>query len=301
MKRLDGFQGSRAIVLPSSVIKELEQDTLGEDLHITDIGYYPQAEDHEVRRPQGINQNVLLYCVDGKGWFSVGNQTCVLNSNEFVILPANISHAYGSSETNPWTIYWIHFKGKKADFFAKGQPKVIEISAADDSRMEERFLMFEEIYSSMSLGYSMDNLRYAITCFWHFMGSLVFPDKWREVKQVGGAGVDVAEKAIHFMHENIHRKLTLQEIADYLQYSPSHFSAIFRKKIGYPPLDYFTRLKVQKACEYIYLRDMKINQICPLLGFNDPLYFSRVFTKIMGMSPMHFKHHRQGEILNDNM
>ena len=55
MKRLDGFPGSRVIVLPNSVIKELEHDTLGEDLHIKDIGYAPHEEGHVVHNKPGIH------------------------------------------------------------------------------------------------------------------------------------------------------------------------------------------------------------------------------------------------------
>ncbi|MBR1809257.1 MAG: AraC family transcriptional regulator [Paludibacteraceae bacterium] len=297
MKRLDGFPGSRVIVLPNSVVQELENDTIGEDLHITDIGYYPQAEGHEVHRNKGINQYVLLYCVDGSGWFAIDEERYELRHNQYVILPANTPHAYGSSEQTPWTIYWIHFKGKKASFFADGGPYAKEIAVANDSRIEERLLLFEEIFGCMAMGYSMDNIHYAITCLYHFLGSLVFPDKWREAKRSGSVGVDVIEQAIHFMHDNLHRKLTLLEIAEYIHYSPSHFSSVFHKKTGFPPLDYFTRLKVQKACEMLDLHGMRINQISPQLGYDDPLYFSRVFTKIMGMSPMSFK--KRGQTKDD--
>lgn len=301
MKRLDGFPGSRVVVLPNSVIEELERDPLGEDLHITDIGYYPQAEGHEVHRPHGVGQYVLLYCVDGKGWFRVNGERTDLDRNQFVILPQNTPHAYGSSDNDPWTIYWIHFKGKKAYIFADGQPCVTEIAVAADSRIEDRLQLFEEIFGCMAMGYGMDNMHYAITSLYHFLGSLLYPDKWRHVKHSGSAGVDIIERAIHFMRDNLQRKLTLQEIADYIGYSPSHFSGVFKKKTGYPPLDYFTRLKVQKACELLDLHGMRINQICPLLGFDDPLYFSRVFTKIMDMSPTSFKRRgREKDSTNSN-
>ena len=299
MKRLDGFFGSRSIVLPNSVIKELEHDVLGEDLHITDIGYYPQAEGHEVERSQCIDQYVLLYCVDGKGWYRVAGHQYELMYNQYVILPANVPHAYGSSDAQPWTIYWVHFKGKKAHFFAEGQPCAIDLSTAADSRLEERFVLFEELYRCMAMGYGMENMHYAITVFYHFMGSLVMPQKYREVGMTGKGGVDVMDQAIHYMHDNLQRKLTLQEIAEYLHYSPSHFSSVFHKRTGFPPIDYFTRLKVQKACEYLDLHGMKINQICPLLGYDDPLYFSRVFTKIMGVSPSRFKNRGKNE--DDNL
>ena len=43
IKRKDGFNGERALVLPLSVVQEMEKDALSSVLHITDIGYYPKA------------------------------------------------------------------------------------------------------------------------------------------------------------------------------------------------------------------------------------------------------------------
>ena len=54
---------------------------------------------------------------------------------------------------------------------------------------------------------------------------------------------------------------------------------------GASPMNYFIRLKIQKACEYIELTNMKLNEIATHLGFEDAAYFSRTFTKVMGCSP----------------
>lgn len=53
IKRKDGFNGERALVLPLSVVQEMEKDALSSVLHITDIGYYPKALHHfrNVRNP----------------------------------------------------------------------------------------------------------------------------------------------------------------------------------------------------------------------------------------------------------
>ena len=83
------------------------------------------------------------------------------------------------------------------------------------------------------------------------------------------------------MRENIQQNLTLKELASYFKYSPSHFSALFFGETGVSPMNYFIRLKIQKACEYIELTNMKLNEIATHLGFEDAAYFSRTFTKVM--------------------
>ena len=96
------------------------------------------------------------------------------------------------------------------------------------------------------------------------------------------------------MRENVRKRLTLKLIADFLGFSPSHFSVIFQNKTGYSPLNYFIHLKIQEACHHLDFSDMKINQISLLVGFADPLYFSRLFTKTMGVSPSEYREKKKG-------
>ncbi len=99
---------------------------------------------------------------------------------------------------------------------------------------------------------------------------------------------------VHYMKENIGKKVTLQELADNLGYSASHFSAIFTQRMGNSPLNYFNQLKIQKACQLLDFTDMKINQVCFKVGIEDNFYFSRLFRKIMGMSPQAYKQMKKG-------
>ena len=64
---------------------------------------------------------------------------------------------------------------------------------------------------------------------------------------------------------------------------------MFKKRTGYSPLTYFNLLKIRKACELINTTDMKLTQISFKLGFDDQFYFSRLFSKIMGMSPRAYR------------
>lgn len=100
---------------------------------------------------------------------------------------------------------------------------------------------------------------------------------------------DPVSAAIHYMKENLGKKLTLAELADYTGYSPSYFSNLFLKRTGYAPLSYFNQIKIQKACQFLDFTDMKVNQVCYRVGIEDAYYFSRLFSQIMGMSPREYK------------
>ena len=127
IKRKDGFSGERALVVPHSIIEEMEKHPLMAPLHITDIGYYPKAEYHYRERREPITQYILIYNVEGRGWYQLDGQKYEVKSNQYFILPAGKPHAYGSYENEGWTIYWIHFKGSLAEHYAQGASKPIDI------------------------------------------------------------------------------------------------------------------------------------------------------------------------------
>ena len=64
---------------------------------------------------------------------------------------------------------------------------------------------------------------------------------------------------------------------------------MFKRQTGHSPLAYFNLLKVQTACRLLTSTDMKVNQICHKVGIDDCYYFTRMFTKAMGLSPRKYR------------
>ncbi|MDD5183934.1 MAG: AraC family transcriptional regulator [Paludibacter sp.] len=296
MARLkSGFLGERAIVLPKPIIDELKNDALGSLLHITDIGFYPKANYHfRKRSKEEVMQYILIYCIECNGWFEIEGIRQKVSSEQFFILPKGKAHSYGCNSSNPWTIYWLHFDGEKAGFFSEDLDKPTMVSPQKNSRIEDRLQLFEEIFATLKNGYSKNNLDYSISALFHFLGSLKFLGSYRESIFTNQTPNDKTDDAIHFMRENIHKRITLNEIANHVGSSTSHFSTLFRNKTGFSPLNYLTQLKIQHACHFLDFSDLKINQISMSIGFEDPFYFSRIFTKTMGMSPSEYRIKKKG-------
>ena len=64
---------------------------------------------------------------------------------------------------------------------------------------------------------------------------------------------------------------------------------LFKEKTGMSPIRYFLHMKVQKACELIELSNLKLNEVANILGFEEPAYFTRIFTNVMGMTPSQYR------------
>lgn len=290
VKKKEGFQGQKAIVIPRQILvsKCAKNEIIG-NLYLTDIGYYPKAKFHYRSRPQGADQHILIYCVEGKGSFTVKKTTHKIEAGDFFVIPAKMPHTYAADEGSPWTIYWIHFKGTAS----AGIISCMEKGAGLKSFIrhhEKSIELFNEMYTQLERGYRADNLMYASMCLWHFLTTFLYNDKYGTSGKLDDK--DATDRAIDFLSRNIDKMLTLEEIASEASLSPSHFSTLFKRKTGFSPIEYSNHLKVQKACQYLLFTKLRVKEISQELGIEDQYYFSRMFAKVMGVAPNEYREKR---------
>ena len=284
-----GFQGQRMIILPFYVVDKMSNNPMMNDLFIHSLGYFPKARYHYIDRPSGCAENILIYCSKGKGWLNCGNESFELTENHFFIISANTPHRYGSSDEDPWTIYWIHFKGYKSTLFETLYNKPLSILPQNDSRIEDRIRLFEEMYTVLNDSLEIETLHYANLCLGYFLGTILYIDTYRSNNESYKYGTSLISLATHYMNENIEKKLKLDDIARYFGFSTSYFYRLFYKSVGYSPMDYFNQLKIYRSCYYLLSTSRRINEISMNVGFDDPYYFSRIFKKRIGVSPSKYR------------
>lgn len=287
MKKEDGFPGQISFVVPERILTLIKDNALIAYLYITDIGYYPSARYHYRERLQGSDQFILIYCMEGQGEIRLGGSVNVLPSDHFFIIPAGVPHSYRSDAQNPWSIYWIHFSGVKAGQFTRFSGKSISIDRGKTSRINDRLDLFSEIFRNLDRGFSIETLEYVNLCLPHLLASFIHLSQFRLIKESGEK--DPVAQSINFMLENLSQKLKLEEIAAETNLSASHYSRLFLNRTGHSPIDYFIQLRIQRACRLLDNSGWMIADVARELGFDDQFYFSRVFRKVMGMSPAEYR------------
>jgi AraC-like DNA-binding protein len=290
-RKREGFEGQRAIVLPKRILELCAHTPPVNSLYVTDIGFYPRAQFHYRERPMGISQNILIYCIEGRGWVELPSGSFKINPNEFLIIPSDIAHKYGADQKKPWTIYWAHFKGTQSGYFASLLSKDFKDYIHYVTFLEDRIKLFDSIYRNFESGYSFDNLLFNSISFTYFLASLEFTEKF--ASPLHPHDKDAVDISIEYMQNHIDTPISLEELASSINLSVSHYSTIFRKKTGYSPIIYFNHLKIQHACQYLQFTLLRIKEIAAKLGIEDPYYFSRLFTKVMGTSPVEYRNKKQ--------
>ncbi|MDR2121424.1 MAG: AraC family transcriptional regulator [Tannerella sp.] len=283
----DGFKGEKAIITPYNVRELQAGNEIARQLYVTHIGYYPNAKYHYRERATGAAENILIYCEKGKGWIECGDGKYFLSGHQVFIIPRSEPHVYGSDLHDPWSIYWIHFRGENVHMFRSVIGTVVSIKDSATSRHQDRFMLFESMFQNLEMGYGVDNLEYISFCLMYFLASIKYLPQYREIKNVKVD--DVIRKSILFMKDHLEERITLNDIACFVGYSCSHLVALFTQKTSYSPMEYYNQLRIQRACSYLQFSEMKIKEIAFQLGFYDPFHFSKAFLKEMEITPREYR------------
>lgn len=95
---------------------------------------------------------------------------------------------------------------------------------------------------------------------------------------------EVFNKIIKYMEDNIHRQLLLNEICKDNLVGRSYLQKLFREKTGGGAIDYFNKMKIDKAKSMIRESSGNFTEISIKLGYNSIHYFSRQFKSMTGMT-----------------
>ena len=93
------------------------------------------------------------------------------------------------------------------------------------------------------------------------------------------------EKAKKYMEENFSKDISLEDVSMKVDISSYYFSKLFKEETGRNFIEYLTELRMEEAKRLLKETDMSMKEICGMVGYSDPNYFSRSFKKYTGVTP----------------
>lgn len=274
-------------ITPPRLRRLLARSSLTQGCFPLALGYYPEAQGHRMSRP-APDDHLLIYCRAGQGWLETADGRLMVGGGDLLLLPKGAAHAYGADPDKPWTIYWVHFDGELvADFLRPlGKGPLWRIG------VQPRLLAeFDALLNVRKQGLSLPHFIYAAHQLQVLLTSLaVLPAR---AKLKSGRVLDVdAVQAV--MRAHLHDSLNLDELAAQFKLSRFHFAKTYRDLTGHAPIQAFIQLKMAHACRLLDEGGQGIRQVAEQLGYEDVYYFSRLFRKVVGMAPSHYRALHQG-------
>lgn len=270
---------------------QMNEHPLMKALYIATAGSIVKTRTNCIQRLHGSEHYVVMYCYDGKGWFQRDNQekTAIVKHTAILIQPGN-PYSYGTDEDDPWSFYYVHVRGDNCPLYFQSLP-AIHIVELKESHLKCKQL-FAECYQHWSIGASIQNAIYSS----HLLGLLLtMLTLFQNHPQSGLTKDDHVNDLIQYMLRHIDERITLQQLCKRTNLSIPYLVKLFNKHTGHSPIDYFLRLKIKRACEYFDSTDLTVKEVCYKLGFTDPYYFSRLFSKIMGQPPKKYRFSKNEE------
>lgn len=268
---------------PQFLTDQLARNPLTANLYPVAMGYYPNADKHQMVRNQHHNY-LLIYCTAGRGTLIIDGKHHRIRSGDLILLPKGLAHSYASHSRYPWSIYWLHFDGVAAEAFCdhldfNGPIQAVGMQPRLVAAFEALFSLRNSAYNLASFIHGCHEMQQAIS----YMALLV-----RQQRSNTGKQIDL-DAARAFMNQHLHGQLNLETLAAHSKLSKYHFSKRFKALTGHSPIQYFINLKMQHACYLLDVSAQSIKQVAAALGYDDAYYFSRLFKKVIGLSPDQYR------------
>jgi len=259
-------------------------------LAVTGVGRISGQRQSRVGRTLAGYAAVLL--TEGTGTLELHGRPgpLELRAGSFFWLPPGIAHTY---EPGPdgWSEYWILFEGPAAARYEElgylgGGSAAIDPAEPDATR--SRFA------SLLSLAGRPESLAghiqaaaelHALICA---VGTTSLAQTTPEP-----ARRDVGGRALALFDRDAHRPIGIGEVAHELSVSRDTLATAVRELTGSTPTEYLTRLRLNRSKTLLADTDLPVFRVAKDVGFPDPAYFTRVFTKYTGVAPTTFRRQQQ--------
>jgi AraC-like DNA-binding protein len=130
---------------------------------------------------------------------------------------------------------------------------------------------------------------FAVKTKLEFLSILLYVYEHQSVRnEVYGTRLMMLESA-NYIREHYEEPLSRELLAERVALSPSYFSIVFKRHTGCTPMQFITQVRLEKARQMLRETNKPVAEIAREVGFRDPLYFTRVFSQEVGMSPREYR------------
>lgn len=246
----------------------------------------------------------IYYVTKGEALLHQTNKTVKLSPQHLYIIPAYTRHSYECSGL--FSHYYLHvYEGVKnemniLDFY----DFPTEVDACDgDGQIFERMCQqhpyallpesnpqsydnaakitdYVQRYRDMELWEKMELRGAILTLFSHFLREAT-PRVWTQDERM--------QKVLLHIHRNIGQNINIEELASTACITEPYLIRLFKREFNTSPIQYINKKKVERAQLMLYTTNMPVKEVAYALGFADHSYFTRLFRKLSGITPLEYR------------
>ena len=247
-------------------------------MHLHDVVLEQCSSDK--KEVKGVRHDTAIhYIISGKGCF---NGKLLGKGQGFVCLK-NTAVSYYPDKKNPWKYLWLCFDDENAEAIMEEANMLSDDCVFNFDYGNEILKIYDYVKENNIFSYGNNLRNEAIVKMF-----LSYHKERGHGKEKTDLRDEYVLKAKEFIMSNIHRHFSVKEVADHLHLSRAYFRNVFYEKCGISPQEYILSNRIKRAKELIEMGLFSVSFIAYSVGYDDPLQFSKIFKKHMGISPRHY-------------
>ncbi|MBL4701040.1 MAG: AraC family transcriptional regulator [Phycisphaeraceae bacterium] len=257
-------------------------------------GHFANQPNHRSHRPDPADC-LLIWVLGGRGFAETQGVRAEATAGHLLTFLPGESQTYGSDQGQPWEIMWVHFGGNQAVRYLhalreNNQPFArLGLNATLRDQFEE--LLSAESHLPVS---PMEQTVGPDILAGHMLGSLLgrmihLMGSRDHRPSVAGSGQLNVTQLRRYIYRHLTEQVSLEQLAQMSHLSVTHFSRLFRKQFGTSPMHYVIQQRMVQAATLLTETSSPIKQVADAVGYDDAYYFSRLFKRIVGITPSQYR------------
>lgn len=231
----------------------------------------------------------LHFVLEGKGVFRTDKKEYQLSKNDIFLLLPGTSFYYAADKQEPWEYIWIAFNGEIAMRSLSMMGLSYERPTIRSEVPVRNYLPYiTRLLSYHELSRSNDLMRVGI--LYEILAELMAAQNKTPKKDYNYPKEAYYRYALKYMDAK-YTEVTVKDVADHIGITSRYLANIFKEMSSVSPKKYITDKRMKQAEHLIIHSDMQVQEIADLVGYTDPLAFSKIYRSYFGKSPL--KHRMQ--------
>ena len=238
-------------------------------------------------RPKGRVDWQIIYIAAGEGHFILNGQEVVVPAGNMVLYQPKQQQKYfyyGKDRTQVW---FVHFTGRQVKSILKHYEIPLDgyiLHTGISREYEDCFRKMRDELIKCSWGYEE-----MLTYLFRELMLLIHRRMTEAMPQVSGFIQEEIERAKDYFEEHYNEEISIEQYAASRSMSTSWFNRSFRGTVGTSPMKYILDIRIRNAQTLLETMDYSVASIASMIGYDNPMYFSRMFRKAKGMSPAKYR------------
>ena len=268
-------------------------EDLSVPLRINNCGYYRVHTTPviETPHPEGRNDYQLLYIAAGKGefYFKGSKEPTIVTKGNMILFRPGEPQVYYYYAVDKTEVYWVHFTGWKVEEYLERyelphDENVFYTGVSPD---------YPWIYNQMIRELQLQRVNHEdmISLYMHHI-FITINRYIKERRETKNDTINDIERAAHYFKDNYNKQISIEQYAAEHLMSVNWFIHSFKSVMKMSPMKYIISLRIAMAKGYLENSAKNIAEISNEVGYENALYFSRLFRKYTGMTPTEYRKKR---------